>query len=89
METRSFADYLRTLDDAALISLFSHRPDLVAPVPPDVASLAVRATSAPSLARAIDALNHWQFFPKPPILPPEFELQKPNHWEDHPVKIPP
>jgi hypothetical protein len=61
METRSFADYLRTLDDAALISLFSHRPDLVTPVPPDVASLAVRATSAPSLARAIDALNHWQF----------------------------
>jgi len=61
METRSFADYLRTLDDAALISLFSHRPDLVTPVPPDVASLAVRATSAPSLARAIDALNTWQY----------------------------
>jgi hypothetical protein len=61
METRSFADYLRTLDDAALISLFSHRPDLVTPVPPDVASLAVRATSAPSLARAIDALNAWQY----------------------------
>jgi hypothetical protein len=61
METRSFADYLRTLDDAALISLFSHRPDLVTPVPPDVASLAVRASSAPSLARAIDALNAWQY----------------------------
>ena len=61
METRSFADYLRTLDDAALISLFSHRPDLVTPVPPDIASLAVRATSAPSLARAIDALNAWQY----------------------------
>ena len=61
METRSFADYLRTLDDAALISLFSHRPDLVTPVPPDIASLAVRATSAPSLARAIDALTAWQY----------------------------
>ena len=61
METRSFADYLRTLDDAALISLFSHRPDLVTPVPPDIASLAVRASSAPSLARAIDALNAWQY----------------------------
>jgi hypothetical protein len=61
METRSFADYLRALDDAALISLFSHRPDLVTPVPPDIASLAVRATSAPSLARAIDALNAWQY----------------------------
>lgn len=61
METRSFADYLRTLDDAALISLFSHRPDLVTPVPPDIASLAVRASSAPSLARVIDALNAWQY----------------------------
>ena len=61
METRSFADYLRTLDDAALISLFAHRPDLVTPVPPDIASLAVRATSAPSLARSIDSLNAWQY----------------------------
>ena len=61
METRSFADYLRGLDDAALISLFAHRPDLISPVPPDVASLAIRATSTPSLARAVDALNEWQY----------------------------
>jgi hypothetical protein len=60
MEIRSFADYLRGLDDAALISIFTYRPDLVTPVPPDMASLAARASSAPSLARAIDALNHWQ-----------------------------
>jgi hypothetical protein len=60
MEIRSYADYLRGLDDAALISMFSHRPDLVTPVPPDIASLAVRASSAPSLARAVDALNKWQ-----------------------------
>ena len=60
MEIRSFADYLRGLDDAALICLFSHRPDLVTPVPPDIASLAVRASSAPSLARAVDLLNKWQ-----------------------------
>jgi hypothetical protein len=33
---------------------------LVTPVPPDIASLAVRACSAPSLARAIDSLNKWQ-----------------------------
>lgn len=57
---RSFSDYLRSVDDAALISLFSARPDLVTPVPPDIASLAVRACSAPSLARAIDSLNKWQ-----------------------------
>jgi hypothetical protein len=59
MEMRSFSDYLRSVDDAALISLFSARPDLVTPVPPDIASLAVRACSAPSLARAIDSLNKW------------------------------
>ena len=60
MEIRSYADYLRGLDDAALISMFNFRPDLVTPVPPDMASLAVRASSAPSLARAVDALNKWQ-----------------------------
>ena len=60
MEIRSYADYLRALDDAALISIFTHRPDLVTPVPPDIASLAIRASSAPSLARAVDGLNKWQ-----------------------------
>jgi hypothetical protein len=43
------------------LRLFTHRPDLIAPVPPDMASLAVRASSAPSLARSIDSLNAWQF----------------------------
>lgn len=60
MEIRSYADYLRALDDAALIAIFSYRPDLITPVPPDIASLAVRASSAPSLARAVDGLNKWQ-----------------------------
>ena len=61
MEMRSFSDYLRSVDDAALLKLFAARPDLVSPVPPDIASLAVRACSPPSLARAIDSLNQWQF----------------------------
>ena len=61
MEMRSFSDYLRSVDDAALLNLFTARPDLVTPVPPDIASLAVRACSSPSLARAIDSLNQWQF----------------------------
>ena len=43
MEMRSFSDYLRSIDDAAFIELFFARPDLVTPVPPDIASLAVRA----------------------------------------------
>jgi len=60
MEIRSYADYLRALDDAALVAIFTHRPDLVTPVPPDIASLAIRASSAPSLARAVDGLNKWQ-----------------------------
>lgn len=60
MEIRSYADYLRALDDAALIAIFTNRPDLVTPVPPDIASLAIRASSAPSLARAVDGLNKWQ-----------------------------
>ncbi|MCX6435105.1 MAG: hypothetical protein NTY21_03310, partial [Actinobacteria bacterium] len=61
METRSFTDFLRGLDDSSLLSLFGLRPDLVSPVPPDLSSLAVRASSAPSLARAVDSLNEWQF----------------------------
>jgi hypothetical protein len=61
METRSFTEYLRGLNDAALLSLFALRPDLVSPVPPELSSLSVRASSAPSLARAVDSLNEWQF----------------------------
>ena len=61
METRSFADHLRGLDDPALLALFALRPDLVSPVPHDISSLAVRANSAPSLARAVEHLNEWQY----------------------------
>ncbi|MDO8645472.1 MAG: helicase-associated domain-containing protein [Candidatus Planktophila sp.] len=61
MEMRSFSDYLRSIDDASFLELFTARPDLITPVPPDISSLSVRACSAPSLARAIDSLNQWQF----------------------------
>lgn len=61
METRSFADYLRGLDDAALLSMFALRPDIISPVPPELSSLAIRANSAPSLSRAVESLNEWQF----------------------------
>ncbi len=60
MEIRSYADYLRSLDDAGLLALFESRSDLTSPVPSDIASLAVRASSIPSLVRAIDSLNKWQ-----------------------------
>ena len=57
---RTFADYLRTLDDAALERLFTLRPDLISPTPPDYAALAVRANSGPSIARVIDSLNAFE-----------------------------
>ena len=60
MEIRSYADYLRTLDDGALLRLFQLRAELINPVPADIASLAVRASSIPSLVRAVDSLNKWQ-----------------------------
>lgn len=57
---RTFADYLRSLDDAALERLFSLRPDLISPTPPDYAALSVRANSGPSIARVIDSLNAFE-----------------------------
>ena len=60
MEIRSYANYLRSLDDAGLFALFESRSDLTSPVPSDIASLAIRASSIPSLVRAIDSLNKWQ-----------------------------
>lgn len=57
---RTFADYLRSLDDAALERLFALRPDLISPTPPDYAALAVRANSGPSIARVIDSLNAFE-----------------------------
>ena len=57
---RTFADYLRTLSDDALERLFTARPDLISPTPPDYAALSVRANSGPSLARVIDSLNAFE-----------------------------
>lgn len=57
----SFADELRTRSDEDLNDIFKLRPDLVSPVPNDFSALAARATSTPSLVRAIDSLNLWHF----------------------------
>ena len=56
----TFADELRARSDDELVKLFELRPDLITPIPADISSLAVRATSAPSLIRAIESLNRWQ-----------------------------
>lgn len=60
MSTISFADELRARSDSALALLFSLRPDLLTPVPPDISALSVRANSTPSLMRATENLNKFQ-----------------------------
>ncbi|MEY2663892.1 MAG: hypothetical protein RIR35_700 [Actinomycetota bacterium] len=57
----SFANELRERSDDDLALLFSARPDLITPVPADMTALSTRATSAPSLLRALETLNQWQF----------------------------
>ena len=57
----TFADELRARADDALASIFKLRPDLVSPVPNDFSALAARATSTPSLVRALDSLNMWHY----------------------------
>ncbi|NDE96468.1 MAG: hypothetical protein EB045_05080, partial [Actinobacteria bacterium] len=56
----TFADDLRTRSDEELAELFKLRPDLINPIPAHLTTLASRATSAPSLIRAIEGLNLWQ-----------------------------
>jgi len=57
----TFADELRARSDQDLAMIFQFRPDLVSPVPNDFSSLAARATSTPSLVRALDSLNLWHY----------------------------
>lgn len=54
---RSLADALRAFDDNRLAALLTARPDLLHPVPSDMTALASRATTGPSVARALDALD--------------------------------
>ncbi|MFF5172830.1 helicase-associated domain-containing protein [Micromonospora sp. NPDC000089] len=57
--TTSLADHLRALPDESLAALLQLRPDLVVPVPADVAALALRAESRVSVARALDGLDQF------------------------------
>jgi hypothetical protein len=56
----TLADDLRARTDEELAELFKLRPDLINPIPADLTTLASRATSAPSLIRAIEGLNQWE-----------------------------
>jgi len=57
----TFADELRARSDEDLATIFKLRPDLVTPVPNDFSALAARASSTPSLVRALDSLNLWHY----------------------------
>jgi hypothetical protein len=57
----TFADELRARSDEDLATVFKLRPDLVTPVPNDFSALAARASSTPSLVRALDSLNLWHY----------------------------
>ena len=56
----SLADELRMRAESEIALLFTLRPDLISPVPPDFSALAARANSMPSVMRARDALNKWE-----------------------------
>jgi hypothetical protein len=56
---RSLADDLRSRSDDELRALLRARPDLVSPVPVDVAQLAARVTTRASITRAIDRLDRF------------------------------
>ncbi len=55
---RSLADDLRARDDAALARLVAARPDLIHPVPADLAALAQRAGSPGGVAAALRRYDH-------------------------------
>ena len=55
----SLAGELRSRDESGLVRLLRSRPDLVHPVPTDLAHLSMRATTRASVARAVDRLDRW------------------------------
>lgn len=53
----SLADDLRARSDTQLAALLLARPDLARPAPTDLTTLAARASTAPSVTRALDGLD--------------------------------
>ncbi len=59
MPGTALADWLRCMDDEALVVLLRARPDLAAPAPADSTVLATRAGMAASVARACEDLDRF------------------------------
>ena len=59
MTPRSLADDLRGRTVDELAALLLARPDLMTPAPTEIAALAARATTPPSLSRCLDTLDAW------------------------------
>ena len=56
---RTLTEALRVMPADGLAKLLALRPDLLDPVPEDIAELASRSTTSASIGRAIDELNVW------------------------------
>jgi Helicase conserved C-terminal domain len=59
LRARTLTEALRQLPTDTLSRLLQHRPDLADPPPRDLAELAGRATTTPSVSRALSRLNIW------------------------------
>lgn len=55
----ALVDWFKSQDDDRLRDLLVHRPDLVHPVPADMAKLAARAATNSSITRVLDQLDAW------------------------------
>ncbi|MDA8369276.1 MAG: helicase-associated domain-containing protein [Nocardiopsaceae bacterium] len=55
----TFTSWLRNLTDTELAALFAARPDLISPVPADIAALAARAAAKPAVLRVLDRLDRF------------------------------
>jgi Helicase conserved C-terminal domain len=56
---RTLTEALRAMSAEELATLLTTRPDLLNPVPEDVAELASRSTTPASITRAVDEINSW------------------------------
>ena len=56
---RTLSEALRAMSNDELATVLTARPDLLDPVPGDIAQLASRSAALASITRAIDELNSW------------------------------